>query len=710
MTRSAMRKSKTATSRTKMDYESTSWLGRMLVGGWDCEHEVGVSGLSFTFDYSSDGASKHRFNNYFFSEWIPVARSVAHPVVRVLDGSKFQTIEVPVGDFNALDHNSQDSIFVTSREIVGDHFSELILAARSVAHPVVRVLDGSKFQTIEVPVGDFNALDHNSQDSIFVTSREIVDDHFSELILAARSVAHPVVRVLDGSKFQTIEVPVGDFNALDHNSQDSIFVTSREIVDDHFSELILAAGPGGDPHIRALDGITLQPVNRPVVDFYAYDQNDRGGINVAIGDVAGDGTPHIVAGQGKRMVITVGAEPTLLTSQAKTEAQSASEEFEKWLSSCPDKNINILHREDQYIVIGPCVGQESVILRSSLALVDSPFSSETDSSGMNGTRFIHGTSTQQPAWLSLVKKATEVQKSAEGELGCKLVVETVVEGFVDDDKIDLEIRQGFLLNLMVFAASKIAALNNKDNIVYILKSLFFGALQAQMKGKGRNAGQQQIIRLSSICMDDDEKMDEVLTAVGDDKLSEMRTSHIAEQIRALVEASLPTIQEQRQAEVKALVSSVVAQESYETQIKDFTDITCYWRDRIATQLTPKLREHLQETSPIPDDEIKVESERQSDHFDQKRKFAAKINDQIYRLGLGLGWQGRSNPCYLGTSASGNYPSGRYTIAECGKRGTFTQVTSWNPSNNSRGRKPISIETVSLIDAAKPCRTNCLLPR
>jgi hypothetical protein len=59
-------------------------------------------------------------------------------------------------------------------------------------------------------------------------------------------------------------------------------------------EVVSGAGEGGGPHvvIHAYDGHPLHP------GFFAFDQNNRGGVSVAVADVFGTGRPVIVTGAG----------------------------------------------------------------------------------------------------------------------------------------------------------------------------------------------------------------------------------------------------------------------------------------------------------------------------------------------------------------------------------------------------------------------------
>ncbi|MFA6908588.1 MAG: hypothetical protein WC289_01750, partial [Patescibacteria group bacterium] len=59
------------------------------------------------------------------------------------------------------------------------------------------------------------------------------------------------------------------------------------------AEIIAGAGNGGGPQVRIFSdkGVLLG-------SFFAYDQKFRGGVNVATGDLDGNGTAEIIAGAG----------------------------------------------------------------------------------------------------------------------------------------------------------------------------------------------------------------------------------------------------------------------------------------------------------------------------------------------------------------------------------------------------------------------------
>ena len=74
----------------------------------------------------------------------------------------------------------------------------------------------------------------------------------------------------------------------------SINIAVGDLENDGSVEIVTGTGKGGGPQVRIFnkDGVLINP------GFFAYDTAFRGGVHVAIGDLNGDGTKEIVAGAG----------------------------------------------------------------------------------------------------------------------------------------------------------------------------------------------------------------------------------------------------------------------------------------------------------------------------------------------------------------------------------------------------------------------------
>lgn len=71
-----------------------------------------------------------------------------------------------------------------------------------------------------------------------------------------------------------------------------VTVAKGDFNDDGILDLVTAAGPGGGPHVRILDGANLQQI----AGFYAFDANFHGGVTIAVGDLNGDGRVDLITG------------------------------------------------------------------------------------------------------------------------------------------------------------------------------------------------------------------------------------------------------------------------------------------------------------------------------------------------------------------------------------------------------------------------------
>lgn len=115
-------------------------------------------------------------------------------------------------------------------------------------------------------------------------------DPESETVTGAGAPGGPHVRIVG---HDNVMVPGAEFFAYDRGFAGGVDVAAGDVDGDGIDEIITAAGPGGGPHIR------IFKVNGTEVGgFYAYAPGFIGGVRVAAADIDGDGNAEIITGAG----------------------------------------------------------------------------------------------------------------------------------------------------------------------------------------------------------------------------------------------------------------------------------------------------------------------------------------------------------------------------------------------------------------------------
>lgn len=89
------------------------------------------------------------------------------------------------------------------------------------------------------------------------------------------------------------------FQAYAANFTGGVNVAVGDVTGDGVLDVVTSPGAGGGPDIRVWDGAALaNGIIRTVDEFSAYDPNFRGGVYIAVGDITGDGIADVVTGPG----------------------------------------------------------------------------------------------------------------------------------------------------------------------------------------------------------------------------------------------------------------------------------------------------------------------------------------------------------------------------------------------------------------------------
>ena len=138
----------------------------------------------------------------------------------------------------------------------------------------------------------FFAYEEQVRSGVTVALGDVDGDGEKEIVTGPGNKAGPHIRIFkkDGS------VKYPGFFAYEKHFRGGVNIALGDLDGDGADEIIAGAGVGGGPHIRVFDHLGNQKLTP---GFFAYSKNFRGGVNVATGDIDHDGRDEIIAGAGK---------------------------------------------------------------------------------------------------------------------------------------------------------------------------------------------------------------------------------------------------------------------------------------------------------------------------------------------------------------------------------------------------------------------------
>lgn len=133
-----------------------------------------------------------------------------------------------------------------------------------------------------LPFGEFGG-------GSFISAGNVDADNDAEILVAAGPGGGPHVQVLEQNG-----TSVASFFPYDKGFRGGVDVTFADIDGDNKAEIVTAPGPGGGPHVKIFD-----LTGKELGGFMAYDAGFKGGINLAAADLDGDGGAEIITAPGK---------------------------------------------------------------------------------------------------------------------------------------------------------------------------------------------------------------------------------------------------------------------------------------------------------------------------------------------------------------------------------------------------------------------------
>jgi len=214
------------------------------------------------------------------------------PHVKIFDGADGALIR----SFYAYDASFTGGVFVAGGDINNDGHADIITGAGAGGGPHVRAFGGVGNE----PFISFYAYDPSFRGGVSVAGGDVNGDGFADIITGAGPGGGPHVEVF----MQNIPIPsfkgvggvtlLDSFYAFDPQFTGGVYVAAGDLNKDLHADIICGAGAGGGPHVKAFDGLTLGLL----ASFYAYDPEFAGGVRVGVADANGDGQLDIVTGAG----------------------------------------------------------------------------------------------------------------------------------------------------------------------------------------------------------------------------------------------------------------------------------------------------------------------------------------------------------------------------------------------------------------------------
>ena len=183
-------------------------------------------------------------------------------------------------NFYAFNDRGGRGASVAAAMIDGDDTPDVVVGSNPGQATVGTYFGDTGGSLTFTPFGSFNG-------QVNVAVGDVLGDAKKEIIVAAGPGGGPHVLVTDENGN-----PLASFYAYAPSFTGGVSVAAADTDGDGKDEIITGAGPGGGPHVRVFEGngVAQGP------GFYAYAPNFTGGLNVAGGNVVGDGKAEIVTG------------------------------------------------------------------------------------------------------------------------------------------------------------------------------------------------------------------------------------------------------------------------------------------------------------------------------------------------------------------------------------------------------------------------------
>ncbi len=197
------------------------------------------------------------------------------PHVRIFDSAG-----LPLGGFFAYNEDFRGGVQVAVGDVDGDGKDEIVTGAGPGGGPHIRIFDSAG-----LPLGGFFAYNEDFRGGVQVAVGDVDGDGEDEIVTAPGPNGNSHIKIFNFKG----EIKA-DFFAYNEDFRGMVNIAVGDVDGEGKDEIITGAGPGGGPHVRVFNG-----QGDIKFHFFAFNKSFLGGVNVAVGDVDGDGQNEILA-------------------------------------------------------------------------------------------------------------------------------------------------------------------------------------------------------------------------------------------------------------------------------------------------------------------------------------------------------------------------------------------------------------------------------
>lgn len=189
--------------------------------------------------------------------------------------------------FMAYQKNFLGGVRVAVGDVNGDGFADVITASGLGTSGHVKVFDGRRLGRTNTLLMSFDAYPRSFRGGVFVAAGDVNGDGRADIIVAPDAGMSPLVRVFDGKTGAII----ASFYAFSSTFTGGVNVAAGDVTGDGRDDIIVGAAING--HVKVFDGVTLAQLD----SFFAF-PGFTGAVTVAAGDLNSDGRADLIVGAG----------------------------------------------------------------------------------------------------------------------------------------------------------------------------------------------------------------------------------------------------------------------------------------------------------------------------------------------------------------------------------------------------------------------------